>query len=70
MVRPNIECTNGYANIEVCCNVIILSLYCRYIHIVDTVMLDDSPPWTVGGAGGRGRGAAAAALCLLLLVIR
>ena len=68
MVRPNIECTNGYANIEVCA--MLMSLYCRYIHIVDTVMLDDSPPWTVGGAGGRGRGAAAAALCLLLLVIR
>ena len=31
IVRPNIECTNGY------------------IHIVDTVMLDDSPPWLVGG---------------------
>jgi len=31
IVRPNIECTNGY------------------IHIVDTVMLDDSPPWAVGG---------------------
>lgn len=29
MVRPNIECTNGY------------------IHIVDTVMLDDSPPWSL-----------------------
>ena len=48
----------------------LMSLYCRYIHIVDTVMLDDSPPWTVGGAGGRWRGAAAAVLCLLLLVIR
>jgi len=32
IVRPNIECTNGY------------------IHIVDTVMLDDSPPWLVAGA--------------------
>ena len=29
IVRPNIECTNGY------------------IHLVDTVMMDDSPPWTV-----------------------
>jgi hypothetical protein len=29
VVRPNIECTNGY------------------IHLVDTVMLDASPPWTV-----------------------
>ena len=29
IVRPNIECTNGY------------------IHLVDTVMMDESPPWTV-----------------------
>ena len=26
--------------------------YCRYIHIVDTVMMDDSPPWTVLSAAG------------------
>ena len=39
VVRPNIECTNGY------------------IHLVDTAMLDDSPPWTVAsGAGGAGAG--------------
>ena len=30
IIRPNIECTNGY------------------IHLTDTVMIDDSPPWTVG----------------------
>merc|ERR1711976_381370 len=29
VVRPNIECTDGY------------------IHIVDTAMIDDAPPWTV-----------------------
>ena len=29
VVRPNIECTNGY------------------IHLVETVMLDSSPPWAV-----------------------
>ena len=29
VVRPNIECTNGY------------------IHLIDTVMLDDAPPYTV-----------------------
>ena len=23
----------------------------RYIHIVDTVMLDDSPPWSLTSAG-------------------
>jgi len=34
IVRPNIECTNGY------------------IHIVDTVMMDDSPPWTVLSSAG------------------
>merc|ERR1712029_774922 len=34
IVRPNIECTNGY------------------IHIVDTVMLDDSPPWTLLSSAG------------------
>ena len=29
VIRPNIECTNGY------------------IHLVDTVMLDDAPPYAV-----------------------
>ena len=29
MVRPNIECTDGY------------------IHIIDTAMIDDTPPWTI-----------------------
>ena len=29
VIRPNIECTNGY------------------IHLIDTVMLDDSPPYAV-----------------------
>ena len=29
VVRPNIECTNGY------------------IHLIDTVMLDDAPPYKV-----------------------
>ena len=29
VIRPNIECTNGY------------------IHLVDTVMIDDAPPYAV-----------------------
>ena len=29
VVRPNIECTDGY------------------IHIIDTAMIDDTPPWTI-----------------------
>lgn len=29
VIRPNIECTNGY------------------IHLIDTVMLDDAPPYAV-----------------------
>jgi len=35
VVRPNIQCTNGY------------------IHLVDTVMVDDTPVWAVGEAVGR-----------------
>ena len=34
VVRPNIQCTNGY------------------IHLVDTVMLDDAKPWVVIANGG------------------
>ena len=33
IVRPNIECTDGY------------------IHLVDTAMLDNSPPWTLMQSG-------------------
>ena len=29
VVRPNIECTDGY------------------IHIIDTALIDDAPPWTI-----------------------
>lgn len=36
VIRPNIECTNGY------------------IHLVDTVMLDDSPPYKVIANGAPG----------------
>ena len=36
VIRPNIECTNGY------------------IHLIDTVMLDDSPPYAVIASGVRG----------------
>ena len=36
VIRPNIECTNGY------------------IHLIDTVMLDDSPPYAVIANGVRG----------------
>ena len=36
VIRPNIECTNGY------------------IHLIDTVMLDDSPPYAVIANGQRG----------------
>ena len=35
VIRPNIECTNGY------------------IHLIDTVMLDDSPPYAVIASGVR-----------------
>ena len=36
VIRPNIECTNGY------------------IHLIDTVMLDDSPPYAVIASGAVG----------------
>ena len=29
VVRPNIECTDGY------------------IHVIDTALIDDAPPWTI-----------------------
>lgn len=48
IVRPNIECTNGY------------------IHIVDTVMLDGSPPWSVGGSPA---GATWGSSLLVLLIV-
>ena len=41
VIRPNIECTNGY------------------IHLIDTVMLDDSPPYAVIANGERGLSASA-----------
>jgi len=50
IIRPNIECTNGY------------------IHIVDTVMLDDSPPWMVGSA--QSRVSSTSLLLVILFVIQ
>jgi len=48
IVRPNIECTNGY------------------IHLVDTVMMDDSPPWTVLAASTAASSTYSTALLLIL----
>merc|ERR1712062_667305 len=51
IVRPNIECTNGY------------------IHIVDTVMLDDSPPWLTFGDSAVGEASHRSRLDLLTLFV-
>ena len=48
IVRPNIECTNGY------------------IHLVDTVMMDESPPWTVLAASSAVSATSSTTLLLIL----
>jgi len=48
IVRPNIECTNGY------------------IHLVDTVMMDESPPWTVLAASSTVSSTSSTTLLLIL----
>jgi len=52
IVRPNIECTNGY------------------IHLVDTVMMDDSPPWTVLAASEASSTVSTLLLILPLLILQ
>ena len=51
VVRPNIECTNGY------------------IHLVDTVMIDASPPWTVAAASPAPTLSASLVSVLLILIL-
>lgn len=51
VVRPNIECTNGY------------------IHLVDTVMIDDSPPWSVAAASPAAAVSASLISILLILIL-
>ena len=62
MVRPNIECTNGYANIEVCyicnVNVIILQVYSHSGH--SNAGRQPALDCGRGGGAGAGRGGGSA----------